>query len=41
MVVPSMYLGMPSSGDIKIDAARSTITNVQQGWTNTYKLSIK
>jgi hypothetical protein len=41
MVLPSMYLGMPSSGDIKVDAARSTITNVQEGWTNTYKLSIK
>jgi hypothetical protein len=42
LVLPSMYFGMPAArGDIKIDAARATMTNVQQGWTNTYKLSIK
>jgi hypothetical protein len=34
---------MPGAGGagIEVDPARSTIKTVQQGWTNTYKLSIK
>jgi hypothetical protein len=43
LVLPAMYLGMPAAGGagIEVDPARSTIKTVQQGWTNTYKLSIK
>lgn len=43
LVLPSMYLGMPAAGgaSVKVDAERSTMTNAQAGWTNTYKLSIK
>jgi hypothetical protein len=43
LVLPAMYLGMPAAGGqgIQVDAAKSTIKSVDQGWTNTYKLSIK
>lgn len=43
IVLPSLYLGAPTAGGpgVKVDAERSTITSAEQGWTNTYKLSIE